>query len=66
MIEVIGYAFPNDIHIVWSLMIVTYPYVTGLVAGLVAGIIAGGARRRGRAPAGALPVLVARDIVQPG
>ncbi len=33
MIEVIGYAFPNDIHIVWSLMIVTYPYVTGLVAG---------------------------------
>ena len=23
MIEVIGYAFPNDYHIVWSLMIVT-------------------------------------------
>jgi Ni/Fe-hydrogenase subunit HybB-like protein len=31
--EVLGYAFPNDIHILWSLMIVTYPYVTGLVAG---------------------------------
>ena len=31
--EVMGYAFPNDIHITWSLMIVTYPYVTGLVAG---------------------------------
>ena len=31
--EVVGYAFPNDIHITWSLMIVTYPYVTGLVAG---------------------------------
>jgi len=31
--EVLGYAFPNDIHITWSLMIVTYPYVTGLVAG---------------------------------
>lgn len=31
--EVLGYAFPNDIHVTWSLMIVTYPYVTGLVAG---------------------------------
>jgi Ni/Fe-hydrogenase subunit HybB-like protein len=30
---VLGYSFPNDIHILWSLMIVTYPYVTGLVAG---------------------------------
>jgi Ni/Fe-hydrogenase subunit HybB-like protein len=27
------FLFPNDIHITWSLMIVTYPYVTGLVAG---------------------------------
>jgi len=33
MPEVVGFAFPNDIHILWSLMIVTYPYVTGLVAG---------------------------------
>ncbi len=28
-----GYVFPNDLHIMWSLMIVIYPYVTGLVAG---------------------------------
>ena len=27
------YLFPNDLHIIWSLMIVTYPYITGLVAG---------------------------------
>ncbi|MBI2930365.1 MAG: polysulfide reductase NrfD [Planctomycetes bacterium] len=32
-IEVTGYSFPNDIHILWSLMIVMYPYITGLVAG---------------------------------
>lgn len=31
--EVTGFLFPNDIHIMWSLMIVMYPYVTGLVAG---------------------------------
>jgi predicted membrane protein len=31
--ELQGYLFPNDIHILWSLMIVLYPYVTGLVAG---------------------------------
>ncbi|MEK7757012.1 MAG: polysulfide reductase, partial [Planctomycetota bacterium] len=28
-----GYLFPNDLHILWQLMIVMYPYVTGLVAG---------------------------------
>lgn len=28
-----GYLFPNDLHILWGLMIVMYPYVTGLVAG---------------------------------
>lgn len=28
-----GYVFPNDHHILWELMIVMYPYVTGLVAG---------------------------------
>ena len=28
-----GYAFPNDVHIHWSLMIVMYPYITGFVAG---------------------------------
>ncbi len=31
--DVTGFLFPNDIHIMWSLMIVLYPYVTGLVAG---------------------------------
>ncbi len=31
--EVSGFLFPNDIHIMWSLMIVMYPYITGLVAG---------------------------------
>jgi Ni/Fe-hydrogenase subunit HybB-like protein len=33
MPEITGYAFPNDIHIHWSLMIVMYPYITGFVAG---------------------------------
>jgi Ni/Fe-hydrogenase subunit HybB-like protein len=27
------YSFPNDLHIFWSLMIVTYPFITGLIAG---------------------------------
>jgi Ni/Fe-hydrogenase subunit HybB-like protein len=31
--EMTGYSFPNDVHILWSLMIVMYPYITGLVAG---------------------------------
>jgi Ni/Fe-hydrogenase subunit HybB-like protein len=33
MHEIMGFAFPNDTHIHWSLMIVMYPYVTGFVAG---------------------------------
>jgi Ni/Fe-hydrogenase subunit HybB-like protein len=33
MPEISGFAFPNDTHIPWSLMIVMYPYVTGFVAG---------------------------------
>ena len=33
MPEIVGYSFPNDIHILWSLMIVMYPYITGFVAG---------------------------------
>jgi Ni/Fe-hydrogenase subunit HybB-like protein len=33
MPEIQGFAFPNDTHIAWSLMIVMYPYVTGFVAG---------------------------------
>jgi len=28
-----GFLFPNDIEVYWSLMIVLYPYITGLVAG---------------------------------
>ncbi len=28
-----GFLFPNEIHVKWSLMIVLYPYITGLVAG---------------------------------
>lgn len=31
--EIIGYCFPNDLHILWGLMIVLYPFITGLVAG---------------------------------
>ena len=33
MLLVAQYLFPNDMHIHWSLMIVIYPYITGLVAG---------------------------------
>lgn len=33
MPEITGFAFPNDIHVTWSLMIVMYPYITGFVAG---------------------------------
>jgi Ni/Fe-hydrogenase subunit HybB-like protein len=32
MEELGGYLFPNDLHILWRLMIVMYPYITGLVA----------------------------------
>ncbi len=28
-----AFVFPNDAHVVWSIMIVLYPYLTGLVAG---------------------------------
>ena len=28
-----GFLFPNEIEVHWSLMIVLYPYITGLVAG---------------------------------
>lgn len=31
--DLTGYLYPNDVHIAWSLMIVMYPYITGLVAG---------------------------------
>jgi len=32
-VEAINYVFPNDIHAHWTLMIVIYPYITGVVAG---------------------------------
>jgi predicted membrane protein len=28
-----GFVFPNELHVTWSVMIVLYPYITGLVAG---------------------------------
>ena len=28
-----GYIYPNDVSLVWSVVIVVYPYITGLVAG---------------------------------
>ena len=28
-----SFVFPNDSHVAWSIMIVLYPYITGLVAG---------------------------------
>jgi Ni/Fe-hydrogenase subunit HybB-like protein len=31
--QVIGYIYPNEIEIQWSILIVVYPYLTGLVAG---------------------------------
>ncbi|MFT5327279.1 MAG: Ni/Fe-hydrogenase subunit HybB-like protein [Planctomycetaceae bacterium] len=29
----VSFVFPNDVHTPWSIMIVLYPYITGLVAG---------------------------------
>ena len=31
--EISGYIYPNEIELHWSLLIVLYPYITGLVAG---------------------------------
>src|SRR4030067_1787499 len=31
--EISGYIYPNEIELHWGLLIVIYPYVTGLVAG---------------------------------
>ncbi|MBI4700892.1 MAG: polysulfide reductase NrfD [Deltaproteobacteria bacterium] len=28
-----GFVFPNEVNVVWTVMIVLYPYITGLVAG---------------------------------
>jgi Ni/Fe-hydrogenase subunit HybB-like protein len=31
--QVTGFAYPNEVDVLWSIMIVVYPYLTGLVAG---------------------------------
>jgi Ni/Fe-hydrogenase subunit HybB-like protein len=31
--QVIGYIYPNEVEIQWSILIVVYPYITGVVAG---------------------------------
>jgi Ni/Fe-hydrogenase subunit HybB-like protein len=31
--QVVGYIYPNEIELQWNLLIVIYPYITGLVAG---------------------------------
>ena len=30
---IFDFIFPNEGHVIWSVMIVLYPYITGLVAG---------------------------------
>ena len=31
--QVTGYIYPNEVELHWSVLIVLYPYLTGLVAG---------------------------------
>ena len=31
--EVTGFIYPNEVEIHWSILVVVYPYITGLVAG---------------------------------
>jgi Ni/Fe-hydrogenase subunit HybB-like protein len=31
--EIVGYIYPNEIELHWGILIVVYPYITGLVAG---------------------------------
>lgn len=33
VVSLANFVFPNDLHVHWSLMIVLYPYITGIVAG---------------------------------
>ena len=33
MTGVDGFMYPNEVELQWSLLIVLYPYITGLVAG---------------------------------
>ena len=40
--QIQGYIYPNEIEIHWGLLIVVYPYITGIVAGAVMVAIAGG------------------------
>ena len=48
--QVTGYIYPNEIEIHWSILIVVYPYLTGLVAGRVHPGLAGeGVQRQGGA-----------------
>ena len=52
MPEITGFAFPNDIHIHWWLMIVMYPYITGLRGGRLHRHLALPPLRQEGAPAG--------------
>jgi Ni/Fe-hydrogenase subunit HybB-like protein len=31
--QITGYIYPNEIEVHWSILIVVYPYITGIVAG---------------------------------
>src|SRR5512146_932308 len=31
--DIVGYIYPNELELHWSILIVIYPYITGLVAG---------------------------------
>ncbi|HEY6097057.1 MAG TPA: NrfD/PsrC family molybdoenzyme membrane anchor subunit, partial [Candidatus Deferrimicrobium sp.] len=31
--QITGYIYPNEIEVHWGLLIVVYPYITGIVAG---------------------------------
>ncbi len=31
--QVVGYIYPNEVELHWGLLVVVYPYLTGLVAG---------------------------------
>src|SRR3972149_5322329 len=41
--QVTGYIYPNEIEVHWSILIVVYPYLTGLVAGafILASLVTG-------------------------
>jgi Ni/Fe-hydrogenase subunit HybB-like protein len=33
LLKIVGFIYPNEIELNWSILIVLYPYITGLVAG---------------------------------